>query len=153
MSSIEWETPQDFFEALDAEFHFTMDVAASKENAKCDSFLDKESDGLSRRWPGVSWLNPPYNKTIAKWMAKAYYESREGNTVVALIQGRSTDTKWWHHYVMRASELRFVKGRLYFSLDGKPGRSTISSVVVVFRPYCTGPPRVVSIDTKARMLV
>ena len=30
-----WETPQDFFDKLDAEFHFTTDVCATPENAKC----------------------------------------------------------------------------------------------------------------------
>lgn len=27
-----WETPQKFFEELDAEFHFTLDAAASHQN-------------------------------------------------------------------------------------------------------------------------
>lgn len=27
-----WETPQKLFDELDAEFHFTLDVAASDEN-------------------------------------------------------------------------------------------------------------------------
>lgn len=29
-----WETPQKLFDELDAEFHFTLDVAASDENHK-----------------------------------------------------------------------------------------------------------------------
>ncbi|SHJ64922.1 DNA N-6-adenine-methyltransferase (Dam) [Desulfofundulus thermosubterraneus DSM 16057] len=35
----EWETPQTFFEALNAEFHFTLDVCARPENAKCSRFF------------------------------------------------------------------------------------------------------------------
>lgn len=31
----DWETPQDFFDVLDAEFNFTLDVCAKPENAKC----------------------------------------------------------------------------------------------------------------------
>ena len=30
-----WETPQDFFDELDREFHFELDVCALPENAKC----------------------------------------------------------------------------------------------------------------------
>lgn len=29
-----WETPQQFFDELDREFHFTLDAAASHENHK-----------------------------------------------------------------------------------------------------------------------
>lgn len=47
-----WSTPQDFFDKLDAEFHFTLDPAASEENAKCKKFFTKEQDGLSRSWGG-----------------------------------------------------------------------------------------------------
>ena len=30
-----WETPQSFYEELDKEFKFDLDVASSDENAKC----------------------------------------------------------------------------------------------------------------------
>lgn len=43
-----WETPQDLFDKLNNEFHFTLDVCATPENAKCDSFYTKEQDGLSQ---------------------------------------------------------------------------------------------------------
>ena len=38
-STVECETPQSFFERLDAEFHFMLDPAAAVENAKCERFL------------------------------------------------------------------------------------------------------------------
>ena len=34
----ERETPDDFFARLNAEFHFTLDVCATQENAKCSKF-------------------------------------------------------------------------------------------------------------------
>lgn len=33
--TVEWGTPQEFFDPLDAEFHFTVDVCATPGNAKC----------------------------------------------------------------------------------------------------------------------
>ena len=36
-----WETPQTLFEELDAEFHFDVDVCATPENAKCDTYFTK----------------------------------------------------------------------------------------------------------------
>ena len=34
-----WETPQDFFDNLDKEFHFTLDACALPENAKCKRYI------------------------------------------------------------------------------------------------------------------
>ena len=43
-----WTTPQDFFDKLDAEFHFTLDAAATKENAKCPDYFTEEQMGCCR---------------------------------------------------------------------------------------------------------
>lgn len=43
----EWSTPQDFFDRLDWKYHFTLDAAATAENAKCAKFFTAEDDGLS----------------------------------------------------------------------------------------------------------
>lgn len=147
MSSMEWETPQDFFDTLNAEFHFTLDVCATSETAKCKYFYSSEDDGLIRSWQYERcWLNPPYDRNIGLWLKRAYEATRWGILTVCLIQGRSTDTKWWHDYVMRSSEIRFIKNRLHFGLNGNFSRANISSVVVIFLPFCTGPPKTKSIN-------
>src|SRR5262245_31852405 len=126
-----WETPTDFFAALDAEFRFTLDVCATRENAKCPLHFSPEVDGLKQQWRGVCWMNPPYGREIEKWVKKAWESSREGATVVCLLPAR-TDTRWWHDYVMKAGEIRFVQGRLRFG-DAAAG-APFPSAVVVFRP-------------------
>lgn len=146
ISSIEWETPQDFFDTLNDEFCFETDVCASSINTKCENFFSIEMDGLAQEWKNVCWMNPPYNKTMPRWVAKAYESAQKGAMVVVLMSCRSGDTKWWHAYVMKSSEIRFVKNRLHFSLNGKSSRANLSSIVVVFRPYCKGPPKTNSID-------
>lgn len=109
-----WETPEEFFKALDAEFHFDVDVCAVKENAKCKKFFSPEQDGLSQEWRGVCWCNPPYGRKIGEWVRRAYLAAKTGNaTVVALLPAR-TDTKWFHEYIYGKAEIRFVKGRLKF---------------------------------------
>lgn len=68
----EWATPQAFFAQLDAEFHFTLDVCATPQNAKCPRFFTKEIDGLAQSWYGETvYCNPPYGRDIAKWVKKA----------------------------------------------------------------------------------
>lgn len=122
--------PQDFFQKLDDEFHFELDVCSTHENAKCKTHFTEEDDGLSREWKGVCWMNPPYGRVIGSWIKKAYESSLDGATVVCLIPSR-TDTSYWHDYVMKG-EIRFVRGRLKFG-DGK-GSAPFPSAIVIFRP-------------------
>lgn len=51
--SDEWETPQDIYERLDAEFHFNLDPCATKGNHKCEKYFTIEQDGLKNSWGGV----------------------------------------------------------------------------------------------------
>lgn len=112
--SVEWATPQSIFDQLDAEFYFTLDAAATKENAKCEKYFTRETNGLLRSWQNETvWLNPPYGREIALWVKKAYFEAQNGATVVLLIPAR-TDTAYWHDYVMQG-EIRFIRGRLKFN--------------------------------------
>lgn len=72
-----WETPQKFFDELDAEFHFSLDVCAVPDNAKCATYYTPEQDGLSQPWYGRCWCNPPYGREIGRWVKKAA-DSAEG---------------------------------------------------------------------------
>lgn len=129
--SNEWDTPRGFFALLDAEFGFTLDACATAENTCCERYFDMATDGLLQRWDGVVWMNPPYGMEIGRWLLKAFTEAQQGATVVCLIPAR-TDTSYWHRYVMRSSEIRFVRGRLRFS--GAKLNAPFPCAVVVFRP-------------------
>ena len=52
--SMEWATPQDFFDKLDAEFHFTLDPCATHENHKCQKYFTKAENGLEQCWGGAN---------------------------------------------------------------------------------------------------
>ena len=127
-NTCEWETPQLFFDALNAEYHFDVDVCATENNAKCERYYSKEQDGLSQQWKGVCWMNPPYGREIGKWMRKAYESSLYGATVVCLVPAR-TDTAWWHDYAMKG-EVEFVRGRLKFG--GSKANAPFPSAIVTF---------------------
>jgi phage N-6-adenine-methyltransferase len=128
----DWGTPREFFDGLDHEFSFELDVAASASNTKCDRYYSIEDDGLSQPWaPAICWMNPPYGRTIGRWVAKAWHESTLGATVVGLLPAR-TDTAWWHDYVERRAEVRFVRGRLRFY--GIPKDAPFPSAIAIWRP-------------------
>lgn len=114
----EWATPQAFFDELNKEFDFTLDPCATPQNAKCARYFTKEIDGLAQSWRGeVVFCNPPYGRDISKWVAKAYAETLSGGAklVVLLIPAR-TDTAYFHDYIYKKHEIRFVRGRLRNSL-------------------------------------
>lgn len=126
----EWETPQDLFDKLNAEFHFTLDVCATKENAKCKRFYTKEDDGLFQDWNAsdIIWCNPPYGREIGKWVEKL--ATCKSFIRVALLPAR-TDTRWFHDFIYGKAEIRFIKGRLKFG-DGK-NSAPFPSMIVIWR--------------------
>lgn len=125
----DWETPQELFDEMDDEFHFTIDVCAVAQNTKHPNYFSPEDDALTSDWQGICWMNPPYGREIGKWVKKAYEESLKGATVVCLIPSR-TDTAWWHDYAMKG-EIRFIRGRIKFS--GHKWNAPFPSALVIFK--------------------
>ena len=128
--SNEWATPQYLFDELDREFNFTLDPCATDENTKCDKYYTIEDDGLKQDWSNdIVFMNPPYGRGIKHWIQKAYEEYDKGATVVCLIPAR-TDTTYWHEYIFnKATDIRFLKGRVKFG-DSKNSAPFPSAVVV-----------------------
>ena len=130
--SNEWATPQDLFDELDKEFHFTLDPCSTEENHKCDKYFTKATDGLSQNWGGERvFVNPPYGSEISKWVEKSYREGTKDNTLVVMLIPSRTDTRYFHDYIYKRCEIRFVKGRLKFG-DGK-GSAPFPSMLVIYR--------------------
>jgi site-specific DNA-methyltransferase (adenine-specific) len=148
----DYETPAELFLSLDAEFHFTIDVAAAPHNAKCPAFYTREQDALGQTWTGTCFLNPPFGdgygpasqtergRIFGAWLKKAAESAKAGATVVALIPAR-TDTHWFHDYVLPFAELRFIRGRQRFPRPGnaKTKSATFPSLVAVYRPEGSPP--------------
>lgn len=129
-ASDDWSTPQDLFDKLNKAFGFTLDVCASRENAKCPYYYGKEQDGLAQPWAGRCWMNPPYGRTIGLWVRKAYESAQAGALVVCLLPAR-TDTRWWHDYVVKG-DVHYLRGRLKFG--NASASAPFPSALVLFWP-------------------
>lgn len=143
----DWATPLSFFNKLNREFGFGLDVCASKTNHKCTNWygLDHSTtsrrDGLQCDWAHDAggktvWMNPPYGRNIGEWMNRAVNASDDGATVVCLVPAR-TDTVWFQTTALarlgqQRAEIRFVRGRLTFGFSKSP--APFPSAVVVFHP-------------------
>jgi phage N-6-adenine-methyltransferase len=128
----EWETPKAFFDKLDTEFHFTLDVAASNDNHKCIHWYTKDNDGLTQSWWGNVWCNPPYGREIERWVLKACLSIDNANVIVMLLPTR-TDTHWFHRHVYNIAELRFIEGRLHFS--NSKNSAPFPSMLAIYKPH------------------
>lgn len=117
-----WSTPKDIYERLDREFKFNDDPCPLQGTG-----------GLSRDWGTRVFINPPYSE-IKEWVAYAHAQAKKDSTevIVMLIPSR-TDTRWWHDYVMEATEIRFIKGRLKFG--NAKNSAPFPSCVVIFKPH------------------
>lgn len=128
----EWETPQEVFDKLNAEFHFTLDVCSTDQNAKCKKHFTREQDGLKQDWSGETvWCNPPYGREIGLWCKKCYDHVTSGGGIAVMLVPSRTDTKWFHDWVYGKSELRFVKGRIKFG--GAKFNAPFPSMIVIYR--------------------
>jgi site-specific DNA-methyltransferase (adenine-specific) len=119
-ASDHWSTPKEVYDELDGRFNFNFDP--------CPLYGDLSGDGLNSVWGSRTFCNPPYSQLKA-WLKKGYEESLSGKLVVFLIPSR-TDTVAWHEYVMKAKEIKFIKGRLKFG--GSKNSAPFPSAVVIF---------------------
>lgn len=126
-ATCEWETPAEFFKTLDDRFHFTTDVCATAENAKCSNYFTAAQNGLTQAWEGVCWCNPPYGRGIDAWVKKA----AESNATTVMLLPARTDTAWFHDYIYGRAEIQFIRGRLKFG--GCKNNAPFPSMVCIFR--------------------
>lgn len=132
-----WTTPPALLDQLHEEFHFTRDIASNPDTYAAKAigkFWTPEDDALAQSWEGeCGFLNPPYGRELAAWIAKAAEEvasAEKPTTIVMLIPARP-DTAIWQDVILRsAREIRFIRGRLRFGGGEMP--APFPSAIVVF---------------------
>lgn len=117
-TSTTWLTPPRILERLG---QFDLDPCAAPDPrpwATAARHITLPDDGLAAAWHGRVWLNPPYSKHAAQWLAKMAGHGRG----TALVFAR-TDTSWFQDHVLhQADALLFLRGRVKFHLpDGNEG--------------------------------
>lgn len=130
-----WETPPEIFNPLNDEFNFTLDPCAELHTAKCEKFYTIHENGLYQDWSNdVVFCNPPYGKNAKDWIIKSVLESRKGALVVMLLSA-DTSTKIFHEVIQpNAHEVRFIKGRVKFVMNGKRlENAPFASMIVIFK--------------------
>lgn len=135
-----WGTDPMIFNAMNKEFNFSLDAAASDSNHLVENYLTKYDDSLSVDWSACgyksAWINPPYGKGLIKrFMAKCIEQKYKGVTSVLLVPA-TLDAQWLP--INSISEIRIITGgRLSFYhpiTNKKVNGNTKGSMFVIFRP-------------------
>jgi len=142
-----FSTPQWLYDALDREFHFALDAAATPESAKCASYITPEEDALKVNWKKRSggkpiFLNAPFHRDILpEFVKKAYDESQTGVVIVCVLPYYKSYA-WYRNYVNEYAEVRQIQGPVVFNGFGvKAGKhagnvrgpQSLDTVIAIFR--------------------
>lgn len=134
-----YATPPEFYNKLDAEYHFDFDP--------CPYCVgDLLFDGLKIEWGDSNYVNPPYSQKLKEaFVKKGIEEMKKGKVCVFLIPV-STSTVLFHQWIKpNATKIEFVEGRIKFgkiddkgnfylpkNAKGKISSGTKDSMIVVF---------------------
>ena len=133
----DWETPADFFAKVAARHNFTIDLAATKVNAKCARYYNSRDNALSQDWVGeIAWCNPPVGRGLNEWIEKAAQTvASSAETIIVMLVPARTDTKWFHNFCLENDNctVEFIKGRLKFGGSSTP--APFPSMLLTFRKY------------------
>ena len=114
-----------------------LDPATEPNNPTgASQFFTPREDGLSKRWAGNVYLNPPYGREIREWAEKLHREAEAGAHVVALLPPTRTETQYWQDHILipQLTGVCYVRKRVSFlRTDGTPAKNnTYSSILLVY---------------------
>jgi len=138
----EWETPQHVFDTINKAFRnrLKLDVAASKDNTKCEAFITKERDALTHSWSTLNpdhyfWCNPPFDKVKA-FLRHANQVFQEGEAQGVMLVPSNQETEWFRTYITDYNRPRLIWPKrisfLHPDTKKKCSGNTVGSVLIAF---------------------
>ena len=125
-----WLTPPEIIARLGK---FDLDPCAAPEPRPwptATQHIALPDDGLTAKWDGRVWCNPPYGPHVGAWMHKMTVH-RQGT---ALIFARTETAAWQNEIWPNATAILFMRGRIRFHRpDGRIGDSASApSALIAF---------------------
>jgi phage N-6-adenine-methyltransferase len=127
-----WQTPAELTDMLG---NIDLDPCAGPNTTIGDTNYTKDDDGLSQKWFGRVFVNPPFTQK-SDWLQKTIDE-KPNTKVIFVVTPDSTDTKsWWHTYIAEhADYIWFSEGRIsYIDPDTgeQMGSPTFGTAISIF---------------------
>jgi hypothetical protein len=117
----EWYSPAEIVEPARVVLgDIDLDPASSEiaqRTIRAKRYYTRDDDGLSKKWRGRVWLNPPYaTGLIDKFVAKllGHVVAGEVTAAIMLVDNR-TDARWFHDAAGTALRICFTAGRVHFT--------------------------------------
>lgn len=135
----EWYTPSAYIEAartvmggIDTD---PASCAQANATVKAEKYFDAKADGLSKKWHGRVFMNPPYAQPLIANFAKAVAEkfSNKEITEAIVLVNNATETEWFNEMIKHASAVCFPNGRIRFvNKEGKPSGAPLQGQAVLY---------------------
>ncbi|MDE9467545.1 phage N-6-adenine-methyltransferase [Xenorhabdus bovienii] len=145
-----WQTPRPLFTALNLEFDFYLDAAASDNNTLCTHYLTERDNALECDWVsyGSIFCNPPYSN-ITPWIKKAAIECRKQCQSIVMLVPNDTSVGWFKLARESVDEVRLITGgRIQFVPveQRKKNSNTKGSMLLIWRPFITPRKTITTVD-------
>lgn len=127
--SDEWYTPPFIFDALGCQFDLDPCSPGPDHWVPAKQIYTKDDDGLSKRWRGFVFMNPPFGRRRGHvpWLQKFL---DHGNGIAICRAYTSAD--WWHAVAIKAECMVFPRGKTKFVRpDGSIGKAPGGGVVLL----------------------
>lgn len=133
----EWYTPPEILEAArSAMGSIDLDPAScdtAQANVRAKRYFTLKDDGLSKKWRGNVWLNPPYGKDVIGLFASKVVAERQRYSQAVVLVNNATETAWFNEIASVASAICFLRGRVKFlDKSGKPANTPVQGQAVLY---------------------
>ncbi len=135
----EWYTPSEIIEAARSVLGvIDVDPASTKKVnkvVKAKIFYTKETDGLTKKWKGNVWMNPPYARLLVRqFMATIVHKIESGEVTQAIVLvNNATETEWFKKLADICSVVCFPTGRIKFiDPDGNPSGHPLQGQAILY---------------------
>jgi len=116
----EWYTPQEIIDSVyEVMGRIDLDPASSNvanEMVRAKRFYDIERNGLSKKWRGSVWMNPPYSQPeIEEFTDKLVKDFCLGHISQAIVlTNNATETQWCQTLAKECSAICLISSRVKF---------------------------------------
>ena len=136
----DWQTPDDVLDVVRQVGPIALDPCTVTSNPTgARHFYTPAEDGLSRSWStdqfrDIVYVNPPYGRECAAWVAKAIEEAKRGTKIVMLVAARP-GSRWCQDLLTNATIVCWWRGRIRFrgATAGAPFDSLFASFNTAWR--------------------
>lgn len=131
----EWYTPSFIIEAArESMGNIDLDPASNKlanETVKAENYYTIYDNGLTKKWYGNVWLNPPYSQPeISNFSNKV---TALEFTQACVLVNNATETAWFQNMMSKCTCVCFLKGRVkYNDKNGTPANSPLQGQAVLY---------------------